>query len=205
MGRRVLALSGWKGSGKDLTADFLRNELGFQKLSFASKLKDMVAEMYRIPRHSLDDSVAKEAPLTQYPVIGTDDFSITLQQRLDSELRSGYWTPRALCILEGSAKRAVHSNYWVARVAEIIMTTPFDYVISDLRYKSEADTLRLLIPELKTVRIQRFDSVDTLDPSERDLDNYKFDYTLNNRKTVEELYNAICNIPEIALDDSDDK
>lgn len=205
MSRLVFAISGWKSSGKDTTADFLVGEFGFTKLSFAAKLKDMVSEQYGIPRHCLDDQAQKEAPLTQYPVIPTDDFAITLQQRLDSELRSGFWTPRALCILEGSAKRAVHSNYWVKRVAETVLGVPdLNFVISDMRYRSEADTLKLLIPDLKLVRLDRFDTIDTQDPSERDLDNYKFDYVLNNRKSVEELYNQICNIPELAYDDLSD-
>lgn len=205
MSRKVFALSGWKCSGKDTAADFLVGEYNFQKLSFAAPLKDLVSSNYNIPRSWLDDPAQKEAPLTQYPVIGTDDFSITLQQRLDSELRSGFWTPRALCILEGSSKRAVYANYWVKRVAELIIQTPYDFVISDLRYKSEADTLKMLVPGIKLIRLDRFDSVDTQDPSERDLDNYKFDYILENRKSREELFNQICNIPELALDDLEDK
>lgn len=205
MTRRVFALSGWRQSGKDTTADFLVQEYGFTKLSFAKPLKDLVSQTYNIPRSWLDDPAAKEAPLAQYPVIATDSFSATMQERLHTELAGGFWTPRALCILEGTTKRAVHANYWVRRVAEMVLGLPdCDFVISDMRYQSEADTLKMLIPNIKLVRISRFDSIETQDPSERDLDTYKFDYTLQNRKSVDELYNAICNIPELALDDLDD-
>lgn len=206
MGRTVFALSGWRGSGKDTVADFLVQEYGFTKLSFAKPLKDEVAATYNIPRQWLDDPVAKEAALTQYPVIPTDAFSSDIQKRLEVELKGGFWTPRALCILEGTAKRAVYANYWVKRVVDIVVGLPdTNFVISDMRYRSEADTLKLFIPSIRTVRIDRFDSIATDDPSERDLDVYKFDYKLDNRKSVEQLYNQVCNIPELALDDLEDK
>lgn len=205
MKRNVIAISGWRGSGKDTCADFLVGEFGYTKLSFAAPLKDLVASTYNISRKSLDDAAGKETPLHQYPVIPSDPFTASVQERLASELRSGYWTPRALCILEGSMKRAVHANYWVRRVAEIIIGLPdTNFVISDLRYKSEADTLKLLIPDIKLLRLDRFDTIDTVEASERDLDDYRFDYRITNRKSVEELYNQLCNIPAIALDDISD-
>jgi hypothetical protein len=202
MKRNVIAISGWRGSGKDTAADFLVGEFGYTKLSFAKPLKDLVAETYGIDRAMLDSASGKETPLQQYPVIPTDAFTATVQERLTSELSSGYWTPRALCILEGSMKRAVHANHWVRRVAGIITGIPdMNFVISDLRYQSEADTLKLLVPEIKLLSLDRFDSIDTVEASERDLDNYRFDYRITNRKSVEELYNQLCNIPEITLDD----
>lgn len=193
MSRVVVALSGWRGSGKDTAADLLVREYGFTKLSFAAKLKDMVARDYGIPRESLDDPAAKEAPLQQYPVIPGDAFAETLHTRLSSELRSGFWTPRALCILEGSGKRSVHSNYWVRSVASEILTDTGDrnFVISDLRYKSEADTLKLLLPDIVLARIERFNSIETNDPSERDLDSYRFSYVLSNKGTIDDFHRQI--------------
>jgi hypothetical protein len=64
-----------------------------------------------------------------------------------------------------------------------------NFVISDLRYRSEVEQLRQAFGKnLITVRINRFDSVNSTDPSERDLDNYKFDVTIDNVGTLEELY-----------------
>lgn len=193
MSRIVYALSGWRTSGKDTCADFLVQEFGFTKLSFAAMLKDMVSRDYEINREWLDHPAHKEAPLAQYPVIPGDSFAETLHQKLSSELRSGFWTPRALCILEGSAKRSVYSNYWVKSIASEIISDAGNrsFVISDLRYKSEADTLRALLPGIVLARINRYDEIETKDPSERDLDDYRFDFVLNNKGTVDELYNQI--------------
>lgn len=199
---RVIALSGWKGSGKDTVADYLVKEYGYIKVSFAAVLKDMVARTYELPRNWLDDRDRKELPLTpellggrSFPVIASDPFSEKIHEMLQSELSSGYWTPRALCILEGSVKRAVNSNYWVSRVVDRIHKFPdHKFVISDMRYCSEADQLLLQIPreQLLLWRINRFESIDTLDPSERDLDTYKFDITLgNSTTTVQGLYDIV--------------
>lgn len=190
---RCIAMSGWKQSGKDTVADFLVREYGYRKASFASALKDMVSATYKIPREYMDSSTHKEMPLHNYPAISTDAFSIQIHEMLKSELSSGFWTPRAVLILEGSIKRAVNSNFWVRSVASEILSAPsnINYVISDMRYKSEADTLRILLPSLITMRLDRFDSIDTQDPSERDLDDYKFDIQLGNRGTVTDLQTTL--------------
>jgi hypothetical protein len=193
MSKRLIAISGWRGSGKDTAADYLVAEYGYTKMSLAKLLKDLVSEQYNIPRNYMDDRVLKEAPLPNYPVIPGDSFSARIQSMLATELTSGYWTPRALCILEGSIKRSVYSNYWTRYVISR-MDPNKKYVISDLRYKTEADTFRMLLPkeELLLLRINRFDSIDTNDPSERDLDDYSFDcYIHQNIQTIPDLYQAL--------------
>ena len=188
---RVIALSGLRGSGKDTCANYLRDTFGYIPVSFAKSLKDQVAETYQISRDSLDHPILKETILLQYPVITTDAFTETLHHLLRDELKQGFWTPRALCILEGSAKRSVHSNYWVSQVTRK-MQLDEKYVITDMRYRSEADTLRMLIPDVDFIRVinDRVQIV-TTDPSERDLDGYKFDTHVYNNGTYQELYEAL--------------
>lgn len=190
---RVIAISGWKGSGKDTAADFLCKNYNYNRLSFAAPLKDMVAKTYNVPREDLDNPTKKEMPLVNYPAIPTDSFGEKVHLMLRDELKHGYWTPRALCILEGSMKRAVYSNFWVKAVAEKVLNNPDKkYVISDLRFKSEADTLRLLLNDaLKTIRINRWEFIDTSDPSERDLDDYKFDYYIQNKGKMGNFENQL--------------
>lgn len=213
----VVAISGWKQSGKDTMANFLTSEYGYFQFSFASSLKDMVAEQYDIPRNSLDDNALKEQPLPQYPVVSKDPFNDAIHRIMWDSFRDykvdnidevefiKCWTPRALAILEGSVKRSVTSSYWVDRVinnikdhADTIGNTPFQpyYVISDLRYISEVEQLRAAFGDnLKTVRINRFDDVDTMDPSERDLDNAVFDTVIDNKSDRESF---IKNIRDLA-------
>lgn len=138
---KVIAISGWKRSGKDTVAEHLIQK-GFTRVSFADPLKDMVASEYDIPRSYCDDPKFKEAPLEQYPVLPKDDFTLNIAKMMYKEFRTAgghppmeyhvdasgaflgvmgrhveqlYWTPRALCILKGSINRAVDSSYWVGR------------------------------------------------------------------------------------------
>lgn len=185
---RLIAVSGWAGSGKDTTSDYLVRKYGYIKLSFARVLKDLVADIYGVPREFLDSPTMKEKPLENLPAIPSDPFTQALHNLLSVELSSGYWTPRALCILEGSVKRSVNANFWTRRIIDEVKGHPNNcYIISDLRYKSEADTLRLLLPEVLLFRIDRHLSIATQDPSERDLDDYKFDVSISNRNPDKEL------------------
>lgn len=188
---KLVAISGHKGSGKDTLGLHLQQAYGYKHVSFAAALKDMVSETYEIDRDAMDDRNRKDAPLLNMPVIPTDRFTLYIHSLLQDELRTGFWTPRALCILEGSVKRSVYGNYWVKRVLEQVMSDDGKYVITDMRYKSEADTLKMFIPDAKLVRIDRPDNIiTTQDPSERDLDLYKFDYTIRNASTIGDLYNT---------------
>ena len=44
---------------------------------------------------------------------------------------------------------------------------------------------------LITVRVNRFTNTPSEDPSERDLDNYKFDVVIENTSSLEELLNKV--------------
>lgn len=189
---KLIAISGWKGAGKDTAGLHLMLEYGYQPISFAYELKNMVAQLYGIDRMWMDDRTKKDMPLMQLPVIPTDSFSKAIHDLLPDELSSGYWTPRALCILEGSIKRSVYANFWVKKVVDTILTGTNNYVITDMRYANEADVLKMFIPSTLTLRIERPGHIiTTQDASERDLDNYKFDKVLTNGSTIPDFHRNI--------------
>ena len=167
----VIALSGWKGSGKDCAAEYLIKEHGFIRVAFADVLKELVAIQYNIPVSYLHDNNFKEAPLLQYPVETKDGFGSIIHNFLVKEFRSAkgevplsmatsdwktvgnlgydevpvFWTPRALAILEGSVKRSVNSGYWVQQAINQINSYTGSgqdrFVITDMRYLSEVEQL----------------------------------------------------------------
>lgn len=188
----LICLSGWRQSGKDTSAEYLVREFGYVRLSFADKLKEMVAEQYCIPLSWTHDPALKEKAIETMPVLAGDKFSVEIHKLLGPELSSGFWTPRALCILEGSMKRSVNANYWTRKVlGEITQDPSRNYVISDLRYRTEVEIIKELPVDVRIVRVDRWDSLATQDPSERDLDAYPFGDILTNRGTVDELYTQI--------------
>lgn len=229
---KVVAISGWKRSGKDTVGEYLKRTYGFSRVAFADPLKDMAAKEYGFPRDHADDPAFKEAPILHQPVSPKDAFSLNLIRFMYKEFRSAdgrtpmelvedasgtvlglmsyrqvfgasdvaqlYWTPRALCILKGSTNRAVDSNYWVQTAINQIKTESAkihlsdNYLITDLRYKNEMNQLRQAFGKnLLTIRVNRFDNCESTDPSERDLDDGKFDVVLENRGTLEELFNKV--------------
>lgn len=215
---KVIALSGYKGSGKDTIADHLVSTKNYYKVSFASTLKDSAAEQYNIPRYHFEHRELKERAIERYPVVSKDHFTDEVHHLLEAEFRhveavdgstapnSLYWTPRALTILEAAAKRSVNPNYWTNKVINNIhrynkLSYLFgvSFVISDLRYKAQINRLKEEFGnDLITVRINRFHTINTNSPSERDLDDYKdFDVNLDvYNLSVDEVKKLVDNIKE---------
>jgi hypothetical protein len=89
---RIIALSGWKGSGKDTVAAYLERAHGFKRVSFADPLKDRVSEQFGIARTSLDDPNLKEQPLLKLPVNPRDRYSRMIAEFMFKEFRSSNGT-----------------------------------------------------------------------------------------------------------------
>lgn len=107
-----------------------------------------------------------------------------------------YWNRRALCIAEGSTKRCVDPDYWVTKAIKSAKESGKELlVISDLRYRNELSaTSKAINPETDkfiTIRINRFDTTESNDPSENDLNDATFDHIVENRGTLEEFLNKI--------------
>lgn len=186
-------ISAWKGSGKDTAADYLVKEFGFKRLGFADPLKDMCASLFGVTRRLFDDTVMKESPIMYMPVQAKDGFSKNVTDFMVKEFKQAnvfeqtkYWTPRALAILVGSTMRSVNPDFWVEKAVSQCQPDQM-YVISDCRYKNEIESVKRSAATVVTMRINRFDSSPSDDPSERDLDDYPFDITLKNHGTLEEF------------------
>jgi hypothetical protein len=103
-----------------------------------------------------------------------------------------YWTPRAACIFVGSVGRSFNANHWVDRALNLTRTKD-QVVVSDFRYKSEYDRVTALFgkEKVKTIRIDRYDNVNSTDPSERNLDDFEFDIRIENKGTLEDFLNKV--------------
>ncbi len=201
---KVVAVSGWKRSGKDTIADYLVQKYEAKRIAFADPLKEMVSELFGLSLDTINNPATKEAPLLDLPVEMKDKFSTNNNRFLWGEFRDQNgkrygegspesvmcWTPRALCIMLGSSMRCIDPNFWVKKAIQ--QTKPGQlYVISDLRYRNEIESLKKEVSNVKAIRINRFDTCESTDPSERDLDNYQFDALIENKGTIADLYFAV--------------
>lgn len=227
---KIIAVSGWKRSGKDMVAEYLVDKHGFRRRSFADRLKDMAAEQYGLPRHHFDDASYKESPCGTLPVVAKDTFSVAICELLWHHFRDAdgnkpinftvvngmgmgqcgprlkrvqlYQTPRSIAVFEGSGKRSIDANYWIFRVLDAMEENGL-YVMSDVRFKNEMVMLKehAGVGNVITIRMNRFDTTTDTDASERDLDDYAFDYTINNKEptTKEQVFALLEEILKVSL------
>jgi len=190
--RFIVLLSGWATSGKDVFADTLVKKANFKKYAFALQLKKYTSEKYNF------------------------DYNLTLSQsgKLSNIffMENGiykYKSVRDLLIKEAKdCKDSEGQNIWAEKLMDELLFYDrindkrgenFDnIVISDFRYNNEIEYFKSIFNEINTkiitIRINRHPICPVVSESEHELDNYKFDYTIDNNKSIEEFENNIVNM-----------
>jgi len=198
----IIGICGLIGSGKGTVADVLVDQ-GFKKVSFADKLKDGVSTIFGWDRAMLE---------------GDTDESRTWREQRDD-----FWsaetemevTPRLVLQLFGTdcLRNGFHDGVWVSLLKKHMLDNPGNYVIPDVRFRNEQNMIRELGGEIW--RIQRGDIPEwygcamldnttgsdlmeayDVHPSEYkwiDMNN-KFDVTLYNEGTIENLKQQVLNM-----------
>jgi len=164
----VIAVSGKKGSGKDLFYTFAKARVGAKRVAFADYLKHLARQLFKLSVEQTDGK-QKEEP-TEY-------------------VRDGKaLTPREILIDLGRWFRSVDPGFWYKKAFEIIngMNHGTIVVVTDMRFKNEADYIKEQGGYL--VRLERTQEKRNEvypgnkfaeDASEVDLDDYKrFDFTI---------------------------
>jgi hypothetical protein len=125
----VIGLLGWIGSGKGTVSDFLVNEYGYVKLSWADSVKDATAAVFRWPRNLLEGD--------------------TEESRVFRERACPFWTERferpftpreAMQKMGTEAGRNVFSeDLWLFTVEMRMKEYPWNtkFVIPDTRFPNE--------------------------------------------------------------------
>lgn len=142
--KKIIAITGLKGSGKDTTADYIiKNYDNWEKDSFAGTLKDATSAIFGWDRKML----AGETP----------------EDREIRETRDDYWseklgfevTPRIVLQKLGTdcLRSHFHQNIWVNSLERKIINTDKNVIITDCRFKNEIDMLRNLGATI--IRVER--------------------------------------------------
>ena len=124
-------------------------------------------------------------------------------------------TPRKLLQLLGTeaGRNVIHPNIWVNALFADYNTLGFDYegsvdkeikgswiypnwIITDVRFSNEAQAIKDrggIVIRVNRLDVDKFTTnfPQTLHPSETALDNYNFDYVINNEGSIEELIEKI--------------
>lgn len=165
----IIGLSGKVGTGKDTVANIIKdNYSNFKTVAFADKLKDITCKLLSIDRETIE--CYKREP------IFISGFTIrTWLQRIGQLFRD-----------------EVNSEFWINKVINI----QNDVIITDVRYLNEAEVIRKKGGIL--IRINRNINIDEhgTHPSEIELDDYNFDYIIDNNSSVKDLKLEVTNVLE---------
>lgn len=172
----ILGLSGWARNGKDTVADHLISKYGYERISFAAPMKEA---LYRLnPKITINNVVSTPIRIG-VDIYGWDDLKThgpevrELLQRFGTEVGremfgEDFWVNAAIDSIEDGSK----------------------VIVSDVRYPNEADAIKKLGGEVWRVVRPGFGAANG-HASEHALNNYKFDYILDNNSGMELLYDSV--------------
>lgn len=197
----IIGICGFIGSGKDTAADYLVNFHGYRRESFASSLKDAVANVFGWDRQMLEGR--------------------TTQSREWREQRDEWWstrlgrdiTPRHVLQYWGTEviRDGFHDDMWIASLENKIRTSRDNIVITDCRFPNEIAAIRKQggriiwiqrgpLPEWyeAATRANRGEAVFQenlktlgIHPSETAWAGTAFDAEINNNDTIDELFTQL--------------
>lgn len=211
---RLIGLLGAKGSGKDTLAKILIARLGFVRLSFADALYREVAEAYGVAVAFLENRETKETPLPELALANCRDadfvsialeaihakrgylgraFSFLLRSRDLRAPRSPRWTMQLWGTEYRRKSKFGCDTYWIDKVRVQVVANPnVRYVITDVRFKNEAQMVRIfggllirvrrLLLEEKEAAARAAGTLTALHPSETEMVDYPVDAEAFNRE-----------------------
>lgn len=119
--KKIVGLTGLKGSGKDEVANIISRNYGHVRVAFADPLKDVIKTIFGVTEEELTDRVKKEKVLDRWP----------------------YCSPRQLLQFIGTDMfRAYYPGVWVKAWQNRVMSIDAPVVASDVRFVDEADLIR---------------------------------------------------------------
>lgn len=170
--RRLILLTGKKRAGKDTVGKYLVQQHGFTRLAFADPVKDLAL--------AIDPLVGAEVRLSH--VVGQLGWDVAKQE---SEIR------RLLQRIGTEGGRGVlGKDVWIKILADKVMETTSDVIITDCRFVNEADWGRLVGGTVVKIVQSSLGSGDD-HRSEVELNDITPDYWIVNDGPVSELHKRI--------------
>lgn len=169
----LIGLTGFAGTGKDTVRQILERQHGYTGLALADPLRDMVRALLLASGNSTDYMTVRE--LKEEPIAGLGVSYRHLVQTLGTE-----WG------------RAIHPDFWT-RIAQgtldYVRTNTFGpqgFVISDVRFESEAQWIRSQGGVIW--RVYRADAAPVrAHQSEKEMIRMVHDDEISNNRTMEDL------------------
>lgn len=174
----IIGLSGYAQSGKDEIAKILLEE-GFERAAFADTLREALMALNPLAGYGvfLKDVVTMlgwEDAKRNYPEVRR------LLQRMGTE----------------AGRDIFGEQIWVNKTLGKLDPQK-NYIITDVRFQNEADAIRDLGGQMWRVTRPSHGPINS-HSSEIDLDNYVFDYTVENNGDLQELKSLVIALVKVA-------
>jgi hypothetical protein len=129
----IIGVCGFIGSGKDTIADYLTNFHGYRRESFANSLKDCVAQAFGWDRTMLEGRT-KQAR----------EWREQVDPWWAERLNMPNLTPRWVLQYWGTevCRRGFHDDIWIASLENKLRNSKDDIVISDCRFPNEIRSIK---------------------------------------------------------------
>lgn len=132
----VVGFAGFAGSGKDTAADYLVNNYGFTKISFADAVKDVLAIVFCWDRDMLEGKTSQSRKWRE-----------EVDEAWAEALNIPDFTPRKAMQMVGTDlfRKFISDEIWVLNVVQKILKVfaeGGDVVIADCRFPNEIDMVK---------------------------------------------------------------
>jgi hypothetical protein len=131
--KKIIGICGLAGSGKDTIGDALVNNLpNWEKVSFASHLKDVTALLFGFDRKMLAGETPEDRAIREQP------------DKFWSEKMGKDFTPRYALQYLGTnlLRNQLHQNIWVDCLERKILESDKNVVITDVRFPNEINMIK---------------------------------------------------------------
>ena len=132
--RKIIGITGLKGSGKDTIGDIICKNFDFQKVAFADKLKDVVSVLFNWDRKMLSGFEPEDREIREKP----DEF---WSKKLETE-----FTPRMA--LQKIGTEVMRNNFnksiWVYCLENKLLNEDKNFVVTDVRFRNEIEMIKRL-------------------------------------------------------------
>lgn len=141
--KKIIGITGLKGSGKDTIGDIICKNFDFQKVAFADKLKDVVSVLFDWDRKMLSGFTPEDRAIREQP----DEF---WSKKFEKD-----FTPRLALQLMGTEvmRNNLDKNIWVYCLERKLINEDGNFVITDVRFRNEIEMIRRLGGSI--IRVER--------------------------------------------------
>jgi hypothetical protein len=139
----IIGVVGFAGSGKDTIGTYLKNNLGFEQISFASSLKDATSSIFGWPRYLLEGDTQESRDFRERK----DDW---WSNKLGKDV-----TPRWALQYMGTEviRQGLDDKIWIYSVEQKLLNNSKPVVITDVRFPNEIKLIQSLGG--KVIRVAR--------------------------------------------------